>query len=150
MEVNPQELIQILQDKITLFRHLGITVKEMTGDKVHFHVDLQKNLNHKGTAFGGSLYATAVLAAYGLVLAGLKEKNIPTENIVIAKGAIDYLRPVETDFEIICEFSDKSTKNQFYDDLAKNNRVRGSVKSQILADGGSLKALFEGSFVVRL
>jgi len=150
VEVNSQELIQILQNKITLFRHLGITVKEMTADRVHFQVDLQRNLNHKGTAFGGSLYATAVLAAYGLVLAGLKEKNIPTENIVIAKGAIDYLRPVETDFEIVCEFPDLPTKDQFYRDLVANKRVRGSVKSHILADGGSLKALFEGSFVVRL
>lgn len=150
MEVDSQELIQILQSKITLFRHLGITVKEMTADRVHFQVDLQRNLNHKGTAFGGSLYATAVLAAYGLVLAGLKEKNIPTENIVIAKGTIDYLRPVETDFEIVCEFPDSPTKNQFYRDLVANKRVRGSVKSHILADGGSLKALFEGSFVVRL
>lgn len=150
MEVNSQELIQTLQNKITLFRHLGITVKEMTGDRVHFHVDLQKNLNHKGTAFGGSLYATAVLAAYGLVLAGLKEKNITTENIVIAKGAIEYLRPVQTNFEIICEFSDPSVKDQFYSDLIANKRVRGAVKSQIFADGGSLKAEFEGSFVVKL
>lgn len=150
MEIKSEELIKILQNKITLFPHLGIDVREMSGDKVHFHVDLQKNLNHKGTAFGGSLYATAVLAAYGLVLAGLKERNIPTENIVIAKGTIDYLRPVGTDFDIICEFPTPTMKDQFYSDLLLKKRVRGTVKSQIFADGGSLKALFEGSFVVKL
>ncbi|WII71678.1 YiiD C-terminal domain-containing protein [Bdellovibrio sp. 22V] len=150
MEVNAEELIATLKNKITLYEHLGIEVLEINSEKVRFRVSLEKNKNHKGTAFGGSQYATAVMAAYALVLAGLHARQIPTENIVIAKGDIQYLRPVESDFEIICAFPSREEENAFYDELVKNKKVKGTLKSQIVADGGSLKAVLTGVFVVKL
>ncbi|AHZ84865.1 YiiD C-terminal domain-containing protein [Bdellovibrio bacteriovorus] len=149
MEVNPQELIQILKDKITLYEHLGIEVKEIGSSRVHFRVSLEKNKNHKGTAFGGSLYASAVLAAYALALAGLKQRGLDTENIVIAKGEIQYLRPVETDFDIVSEFPSEDDEEAFYQELLSKKRVRGKIRSQILGEGGSLKASLVGDFVVK-
>lgn len=150
MEVDSKELIAILKNKITLYEHLGIEVLEIRSYEVRFRVDLNKSRNHKGTAFGGSLYATAVLAAYALVLAGLKERHIPTENIVIAKGEIQYLRPVDTDFEIVCRFPSSEEENSFYEELQSTGKVRGSLTSQILGPGGSLKASLTGVFVVKL
>lgn len=149
MEVNSAELIAILKDKITLYEHLGIDVREISASRVHFHVSLAKNRNHKGTAFGGSLYAVGVLAAYALALAGLKKRHLDTENIVIAKGEIQYLRPVETDFEVVSEFPSEEEEEAFYSDLQAKGRVRGKIRSQILADGGSLKASLVGDFVVK-
>lgn len=149
MEINPQELIQILKDKITLYEHLGIEVKEIGSSRVHFRVSLEKNENHKGTAFGGSLYASAVLAAYALALAGLKQRGLDTENIVIAKGEIQYLRPVETDFDIVSEFPSEDDEEAFYQELLSKKRVRGKIRSQILGEGGSLKASLVGDFVVK-
>ena len=150
MEVDSQELISILQDKIALYEHLGIAVLELNSSKVRFRVSLEKNRNHKGTAFGGSLYATAVLAAYALVLAGLKARGIPTENIVIAKGEIQYFKPVDTDFEVVCEFPSVQEQDDFFAALVKSGRTKGPLKSHILARGGSLKASLTGVFVVKL
>ncbi|MEK2645847.1 YiiD C-terminal domain-containing protein [Bdellovibrio sp. BCCA] len=150
MEINSEELIGILKNKIALYEHLGIEVVKIRSEEVRFRVSLEKNRNHKGTAFGGSLYASAVLAAYALVLAGLKERSIPTENIVIAKGEIQYLRPVDTDFEIVCRFPSQSHEEDFYRELTSTGRVRGSITSQILGAGGSLKASLTGVFVVKL
>lgn len=150
MEIDSQEMIAILKDKIALYEHLGIEVTRIRSEEVRFRVSLERSRNHKGTAFGGSLYATAVLAAYALVLAGLKERKIPTENIVIAKGEIQYFRPVDTDFEIICRFPSPAKEDAFYEELLKHGRVRGSLTSQILGEGGSLKASLTGVFVVKL
>ncbi len=150
MEVNQNELITILKDKIALYEHLGIEVVSLRSDQVHFHTSLEKSHNHKGTAFGGSLYASAVLACYALVLAGLKKRNIPTENIVIAKGEIEYLRPVETDFEIFCSFPSAADEEAFYRKLQQNNSVRGSLVSEIKDPSGSLRAVLTGLFVVRM
>ncbi|NUN07100.1 MAG: YiiD C-terminal domain-containing protein [Bdellovibrio sp.] len=152
MEINPQELISILKDKISLYEHLGITVISISSDEVRFRVALAKNLNHKGTAFGGSLYATAVLAAYALVLAGLKGHSIKTENIVIAKGEIEYLRPVETDFEVLAKFPSPEEEKAFYAELVSSGKVRGSIESYILGGGGGdkLMASLTGLFVVKL
>lgn len=150
MEVNSAELISILKDKIVLYEHLGIEVKEIHSGRVRFLVSLEKSRNHKGTAFGGSLYATAVLGAYALVLAGLQARKIPTENIVIAKGEIEYLRPVDTDFEVVCEFPSAAAEEDFFKTLVTDGRTKGSLKSHILAVGGSRKASLTGLFVVKL
>lgn len=149
MEVNGQEIDFILRDKIKLYEHLGIQVVEINSHRTHFHVSLAKNLNHKGTAFGGSIYAAGVMAAYALVLAGLKNYQISTENIVISKGEISYLRPVDTDFEVVASFSSQESEQSFYEELKTHKRVKGSVRVQILGEGGSLKALLSGVFVVR-
>ncbi|MFS4461200.1 YiiD C-terminal domain-containing protein [Bdellovibrio sp. HCB2-146] len=145
-----QEILNTLETKIALFKHLGIHFVEMSSAKIHIKADLEKNLNHKGTAFGGSLYTAAVLSAYALVLTGLRTRKIATENIVIAKGSIDYLRPVEDDFEVICQFSTPEEENQFYADLLQKGRARKLLIAQIRSSGGSLRATFSGDFVVRL
>ena len=148
MEVKGREVDNILRDKIKLYEHLGITIVDINSHKAHFHVSLEKNLNHKGTAFGGSLYATGVMAAYALVLAGLKHHQIVTENIVISKGEISYHRPVETDFEVIASFSSPEEEESFYRKIKTDKRGKKTVGVQILADGGSLKASLSGVFVV--
>ncbi|WP_413584528.1 YiiD C-terminal domain-containing protein [Bdellovibrio sp. HCB274] len=153
MEVNTQDFIQVLADNIKLYEHLGITVQELSSQRVVFKVSLEKNLNHKGTAFGGSLYATGVLSAYALVLAGLKHHQINTENIVIAKGVIEYHRPIDSDFTIVCEFPDAASEQQFYQELKDKQRVRRDLQVHIFKEGGSdgrsLGASLLGSFVVR-
>ncbi|QLY24113.1 YiiD C-terminal domain-containing protein [Bdellovibrio sp. KM01] len=167
MEIDSQDLIQILSDNIKLYEHLGITVETLNSHRAVLKVDLQKNLNHKGTAFGGSLYATGVMSAYALVLAGLKYYKIETENIVIAKGVIEYLRPIDSDFRILCEFPSLEEEKSFYQELQDKKRVRRDLKVQIFKDGGSdglslgagaesapvsgtLGASLVGSFVVRM
>ena len=167
MEVNAQDLVQILSDNIKLYEHLGITVQALDSHRAILKVDLQKNLNHKGTAFGGSLYATGVLSAYALVLAGLKHYKIPTENIVIAKGVIEYHRPIDSDFTIICQFADLDQERAFYQELKDKKRVRRDLQvkiyNHIFKDGGSeglsrgmisepglLAASLLGSFVVKM
>ncbi|WP_413557447.1 YiiD C-terminal domain-containing protein [Bdellovibrio sp. HCB209] len=162
MEVNTQDLIQVLSDNIKLYEHLGITVEELNSHRAVFQVSLEKNLNHKGTAFGGSLYATGVLSAYALVLAGLKAYGIDTENIVIAKGVIEYHRPIDSDFKIICEFPNLADEESFFQELKDKKRVRRDVQVHIFKGGGSggrsadamdpglLGASLTGSFVVRM
>lgn len=163
MEVNTQDLIQILADNIKLYEHLGITVEALDSHRAILKVDLQKNLNHKGTAFGGSLYATGVMSAYALVLAGLKHYQIDTENIVIAKGVIEYHRPIDSDFRIICQFASLPEEQAFYQELKDKKRVRRDLQVHIFKEGGSeglsrgvspdsalLGASLVGSFVVRM
>lgn len=148
MEVNSQEILKTLKNKIALYEHLGIQSVSIEPRRVSFKVSLAENTNHKGTAFGGSIYAVSVLASYAMVLTGLKARGIPTEDIVIAKGEIQYIEPVDTDFEVVCEFPDTRSEHDFYEELRAAGKVRGSLNSYVLADG-SRKATLKGVFVVK-
>ncbi|MNJ94737.1 putative thioesterase (yiiD_Cterm) [compost metagenome] len=143
------KLVETLQGKIKLYDHLGLSLYELTSEKVHFRVSLEENTNHKGTAFGGSIYSAAVMAAYGLVLHGLRERHILTENIVIQKGEIQYLKPIESDFEVICSFASAMEANAFYQTLQQTGRVKERLIVRVEV-AGDLKALLKGVFVVKI
>lgn len=147
--MNPEELLEKLQKDIPLSRHLGFQILVATPTKIHLHANLAENINHKGTGFGGSIYALAVLSAYSLVYIGLHKEKINTNNIVIQRGDIQYLVPVTGDFDIICEFKNEDIYQKFYKYLRRWNKAREILKVQILCEG-KLCATLDGTFVVRL
>lgn len=143
-----EQIVSTLRKQIKLYEHLGVTVLDLDAGRVRLGADLQKNLNHKATAFGGSIYSVAVLAAYSLVLTSLKEHRIESENIVIAKGEIKYLRPIEEDFEALCEWTKPGDLMNFIDQLLSAGSVREDLRVKVICRG-SVCAVFNGTFVVR-
>lgn len=143
-----QEIARDLEKQIKLYRHLGLKATEINAEKTRFEARLEDHLNHKGTAFGGSLYAIGVLAAYSLVLAALREGGVTTDDIVIAKGEIDYLRPVSGDFEAVCEFPSPLSREKFLSELKNNGKARQNLEVQI-ACAGKICARLRGVFAVK-
>lgn len=148
MTTEVKDIIQKLEDKIILYKHLGLTPTVVNADEVRFQVSLEKSSNHKGTAFGGSLYADAVLAAYTLILVGLRHRGFATENIVIAKGEIKYLRPIDSDFEVHCTWPSQEASESFFADLKSKGKGRITLKSQISGVNASAGSILTGDFVV--
>ena len=147
--MSPQELQAKLNRDIPVSKYLGFEFTEATPNKVVIRARLNENINHKGTAFGGSLYTLSVLAAYSLVYLGVEKEKINTNNIVIQKGDIKYLHPVTSDFDIICEFNGPTAYEKFYEDLSRWKKVRELIKVKVFCKG-ELCAKLEGVFVVKL
>lgn len=143
-----EQIVQILQEQITLYKHLGLTPVRIDEQEARFQVSLAANLNHKNTAFGGSIYATAVMTAYSLVLAILKNNNVATENIVIAKGEIKYFRPIAEDFETVCVLPKNMKASELISELQSHRKLRQELTVQVLA-GGEICAELKGLFVVK-
>lgn len=141
------EIVAALGRQIGLYKHLGLEALEISGTRAVFRAPLADHFNHKGTAFGGSLYVVGVLAAYSLILALLKEAGLVTENIVIAKADVRYLRPVHADFEARCELSLAEGKD-FLKQLEKQNRARRELVVDLLCEG-QVCAELRGVFVVK-
>lgn len=78
---------------LPLARAAGISVDEYSGDTLVVSAPLDMNINDKGTAFGGSLYNLCVIAAWGMTDLKAKELGLKGD-IVVAKGEINYLRPL--------------------------------------------------------
>lgn len=143
------ELYHKLTTDIPLTRHLGFKILEATPFRVHLKAQLSDNINHKGTAFGGSLYTLSVLAAYSLVYLGLEKESIKTNNIVIQKGEIKYLKPVTADFDIVCEFNKPELYQKFFYCLERWGKVRELMKVEVRCKG-EICARLDGIFVVHL
>ena len=61
---------------------------------------LQPNLNHRKTAFGGSIATMGIIASWTLVWLKLKDCGLD-HRIVIQNSSTSYLTPIEQDFEVI-------------------------------------------------
>ncbi|HKE43757.1 MAG TPA: YiiD C-terminal domain-containing protein, partial [Steroidobacteraceae bacterium] len=53
--------------EIPLTRHIDVRIAGYDQDTLTLLAPLAANSNHKGTAFGGSLFSLAVLAGWGLL-----------------------------------------------------------------------------------
>lgn len=87
------DLLKLFQTEIPITKALGIYDVQYQNDQLSLKAALEVNINHKGTFFGGTMYSCAALAAYGLFLSGLRERNYFTNNIVVSEGKFNYLKP---------------------------------------------------------
>src|SRR4030042_933619 len=91
------EVTQYLHEHIPLTRHLGATVAHWDGKTVRLSAPLAPNLNHRGTAFGGSLSALAIVCGWTLLHLALQERGV-FHRIVIQSSKMDFAEPVDGDF----------------------------------------------------
>jgi thioesterase domain-containing protein len=90
-----RRLQRYLLEQIPISKALGMSVREATLEEILIAAPLAPNLNHHGTAFGGSVSAVAILSAWTLVYARLvAQDQFPA--IVIQHNEIRYLINVGT------------------------------------------------------
>jgi thioesterase domain-containing protein len=147
-KLTPEQLKTKLQQEIPLVQHLNFEFVEATRERVTMRARLEGNSNHKGTAFGGSLYALAVISAYSLVYLGVAEEGVDTNNVVIQTGEMEYILPVDADFEIICEHVRPDTQQKFFASLARWNKVRETFIARVECRG-RVCARLSSVFVVK-
>ena len=63
----PPEQVGFLLDEffaeaLPISKYLNMRLHEYTGDKFSLAIDLKPSINHKMTAFGGSLYCVSVMS----------------------------------------------------------------------------------------
>ena len=134
-----------LHSEIPLSQAMGIRVTNYDGASLCLTAPLAPNINHKSTAFGGSLYSVAVLCGWGLLHIKLAEMGC-RKHIVIQDGHIRYLLPVNTDMQAECRL-DGSAFERFTQTLKKHGRARLALNASILQNGRTA-VTFIGSYVV--
>lgn len=139
-----QQLEQTLHREIPLTRAMGVTVVRLDAHGLVLRAPLAPNLNHKHTAFGGSLATLATLAGWGLVQVLLREQAPVT--VVIQDSTVDYRHPVTADFEAVAPWPAAADRTRFLATLARTGRARIALDVQIRA-GDKLAVQFHGRFV---
>jgi thioesterase domain-containing protein len=143
--VTPEALERYLNEHIPLSRALGVRVTAAGADGVELGAPLEPNLNHQRTAFGGSLSAVAILAAWSWLRIRLGD-TVAGGSIVIQSHSMEYLTPVTTPFTAICRAPGGERWAAFERTMQRRGRARIELDAEILA-GAELAGQFRGQFV---
>jgi thioesterase domain-containing protein len=139
-------LQETLAEEIPITRHIGVRVQSYDGERLILQAPLEQNINHKGTAFAGSLNALATLAGWGQLWLILKEQNIRAK-IVIQDSSSNYLFPVTGDFTAICYKPDAYEIVRMQQTLRKRGKARIELFTEIY-DNHVIAVSFKGRYVV--
>lgn len=135
-----------LNEEIPLTRAMGLVVKSLTNDSVCLTAPLANNINHKSTAFGGSLYSIAVLAGWSLIYSQLQDRKLEG-HIVIQESDIKYIKPVITDIEAVCRIESPALMEKFILTYLKKDMARIMLNTSI-RQGNTESVRFQGKYVV--
>lgn len=141
--MTPEAYTEYLHHHIPLTAAMQLRVLHCTDGRIELCAPLQPNLNHRGTAFGGSLVTVGIACGWTLLQRGLADAGVEAR-IVVQKSECDYLLPAEQAFTARSALPEEWP--QFLEALHKRGRARITVHSSI-DSGGREVVRHSGVFV---
>lgn len=142
------DLADYLHAKIPLTRAMGLRVAGI-GTRLVLEAPLDSNINHLGTAFGGSLHALPTLACYAVLWTLLNEAGINC-HVVIKHSSADYLQPVKGLLRAVCVRPPPESTAGFIDNLRENRKARMTLTAIVEGENAKPAVEFSGVFVAVL
>ncbi|MDX8388155.1 MAG: YiiD C-terminal domain-containing protein [Ghiorsea sp.] len=134
MDTNLSEVLAYVHEHIPITTDLGADIKSYDGDSIAISAPLDKNINHRGSGFGGSLSALAILSGWALLFIKMKELGLQTK-LVIQSSSFEFTNPVVDDFETVCSLPPIKKYERFLKTLNKHGRARITVDSEVFCNG---------------
>jgi thioesterase domain-containing protein len=138
----------LIDADIALAKHIGVVVESADDHALVLRAPLPPNANHKGTAFGGSLYSLAALAGWAWVTRFLALRDISAD-AVIADSNMRFLLPVHGDLRAHLLLPAESEIDKFGKMLERAGRGRIQLRVE-LRNGTAVGARFEGLFAAAM
>ncbi|WP_319557377.1 YiiD C-terminal domain-containing protein [Thiomicrorhabdus sp.] len=142
------ELQQTLHHSIPLTQAMGIRVHSFTDGTLSLFAPLEKNYNHKSTAFGGSLYSLSVLTGWSLIHLLLQQEAL-SGHIVIHKSQTRFLKPVDGNLLTRCQFESEKERLLFLKTYRRKGIARIKLNVHLSQENiPEPQLLFTGEYVV--
>ncbi len=141
-----RELEAVLHHEIPLSQQIGLVVERYDGARLALRAPLAPNINHKATAFAGSLTAVATLTGWGLTWLLLRQHDLRGV-IVIHESATRYQLPVAHDFVAVCHAPDEQAVERFLMALRRRGKARLALTVEIRDAEEHVAVVFTGSYV---
>lgn len=139
------DITRLVQEQIPITRHLGAVVADYDGTSIRLEAPLAPNVNHRATAFGGSLSALAILAGWTLLHLALRERGLEA-SVVIQRSALDFDRPIDGDFCATARLPAPADWERFLATFRRRGRARVHVRGAVESPG-SVGGAYEGAYV---
>lgn len=140
-----EELTEYLRTSIPLSRAMEVEVVSCDGESAVLRAPLAPNINHRNTAFGGSVASLALLSGWTLIHARLTAEGRESR-LVIQENSMHYRRPIDGEFTARCELPSAVAWQRFIDGLERKGAGRITLKA-VLRCGDVDAAFFEGEYV---
>lgn len=127
-------LREFVQEHLPTAQALQIDIADYDSESLTLKAPLGPSINDKQTAFGGSLYVVAVMTGWGMVYLRCREAGIDP-NIVVARGEIDYLAPVDRDIVVQSLPVDEARWEQFFADFEARGKAKIELQTRVDIDG---------------
>lgn len=144
--MSAQGLEAFLHEKIPLSRAMGLHVAESSTRRLVFEAPLENNINHLGTAFGGSLHALPTLVCYAGLWTLLREAGFEG-HVVVKRSHANYRSPVKGRLRAIWERPSATIVAEFIHDLQRHKKARMDLTAMVEGSLGKPAVEFSGSFV---
>ncbi len=134
--------------EIMLAKPMGIIVEAADETALVLCAPLAPNANHKGTAFGGSLYSLAVLTGWAWLTRFLASRKLDAE-AVIQESSMRFLAPVHGDMRACIAIPGAAEIDKFEKMLVR--AARGRIRLQVtMHEGARLATVFDGLFAAAM
>jgi thioesterase domain-containing protein len=143
-----KELSDYLASKIPLSNCMEVSVMSADHSGVVLAVPLAPNVNHRGTMFGGSASALAMLAGWGYIWTLLREVDMEG-TIVIRRNRMDFNSPLKEDIRAKTSTIDDKSIASLLQGLRTHGEARQLVEVTLFNEQHAA-AFFEGEFAVRI
>ena len=134
-----------LHENIPLSKSMHVSVRTINDSLVCLAAPLQPNINHRGTVFGGSVSALAMIAGWTLIHVRLLAVAHKTQ-LVIRRNSLEYLAPLSGDFEAIATPSADCEWDEFLTALESQGKGYMNVTASVECNGESA-AHFKGEYI---
>ena len=134
-------LEKFLKEQIPLSGAMEVKILSATSEGVEIFAPLKPNINHVGTAFGGSLHAILLLSCYAWFLTAVEKLNEKTSakrkfHILLKSSSTEYLLPVTSDIKAICKSPPKADLDKFYEAFSKKGKGRLNINAEVTTNEG--------------
>jgi thioesterase domain-containing protein len=141
-------LQNLINREIKLAKHMAVVVESADDNAMILRAPLAPNSNHKGTAFGGSLYSLAVLTGWAWVTRSLAMHQLDAE-AVIQQSSMRFLVPVHGEIRACIEVPAAAAVEKFHRMLLRAGR--GRIRLHVhMHEGRALATVFDGLFAAAM
>lgn len=146
LSFNKEKAQDYLFTEIPVTRAMGIEVQRLTTNEVKLKAPIELNVNHRRSAFGGSVDSLFLTAGWSYIRLVVDHFD-PLPVIVGSKARTSFQRPITRDFAAQLVIPDKKEVDKFLDAYKRFGKARITLDAVIEEDGKTF-AVFKGDYVV--
>lgn len=146
--MNKEYLQEYIENNIPMSKLMRFQIESLRADDVRISAPLDIHVNHRGSAFGGSISSLLIMNGWVQVRLIMDDIN-PNAVVVATENTVRYLKPVLQNFTAISKPIDPAELQRFIHSYEHTGKARIKTSAVIITESGPEElAKFEGTFAV--